>query len=152
MLLQILQIWSKVYQNSFPWPPPHPTITKNSPRGPASIITVPVPVLQKPCSLQAWHLALDVILHLARQLALHVLLQHPEQERPKHSVQPTTYQYCFFFTKLNLLSSNDKWIIEPLFQCVTIHSKPFTWYSFRLQFTMLEACLRTSSVMVWTML
>ena len=49
------------------------------------------------------HVALDHVLHLVRQLRLHLLLQPPEQERAKNFVQATDDQDRLFLVQIHLL-------------------------------------------------
>jgi len=55
--------------------------------------------------LQRAELALDDLLDLVRQLALHILLQPTQQERPKHFMQATNDEQRLFFVQLNLILS-----------------------------------------------
>jgi hypothetical protein len=69
-------------------------------------------------ALQRAHPDLDDFLHLVRQLALHVLLQPPQQERPQHLVQTPNDEQRLFFRKLNLVTRArvGKGRIEPVIE------------------------------------
>ena len=53
-------------------------------------------------TLERAHADLDDLLHLIRQLALHVLLQPPQHERSEHLVQTPDDEERLFFVQLDL--------------------------------------------------
>ncbi|PPQ66781.1 hypothetical protein CVT26_009767 [Gymnopilus dilepis] len=55
-------------------------------------------------TLQRAHPNLDHLLHLIRQLALHVLLQPSQQERPQHLMQAPDNKQGLFFVQLDLVA------------------------------------------------
>jgi len=67
-------------------------------------------------ALQRRHVALDDVLDLVGQLALHLLLEAPEQERPEHLVQAPDDEQRLLLVQLHLLAGGGEGRVEPLLE------------------------------------
>ncbi|KAH9409282.1 hypothetical protein TYRP_010285 [Tyrophagus putrescentiae] len=112
VVADLLQLHQTVHQRPRPAPSLLPLLAAVRQQ---DALRLHVPVEQ---SLEGGHVALHHVLHLVRQLVLHLLLQPPQQKRSKDLVQSSNNENRLLLIQLHLLAGGGKRGVEPLLKGV----------------------------------